>query len=81
MPIGDSGAQVDPDNITICFGDVPVVQGGLGTGPEREEEATAVLKQAEFAVHIDLGLGDGRAEYYTSDLTYDYVKINADYRT
>ncbi|MDK2848595.1 MAG: glutamate N-acetyltransferase / amino-acid N-acetyltransferase [Desulfuromonadales bacterium] len=79
--VGYSGAQVDPDNITICFGDVPVVQGGLGTGPEREEEATAVLKQAEFAVHIDLGLGDGRAEYYTSDLTYDYVKINADYRT
>jgi glutamate N-acetyltransferase/amino-acid N-acetyltransferase len=79
--VGYSGAQVDPDNITICFGDVPVVQGGLGTGPEREEEATAVLKQAEFTVNIDLGQGDGRAEYYTSDLTYDYVKINADYRT
>jgi len=79
--VGYSGAQVDPDRIAICFDDVPVVQGGLGTGAELEARATAVLKKAEFAVRIDLGLGDGRAEYYTSDLTYDYVKINADYRT
>lgn len=79
--VGYSGAEVDPDKISICFDAIPVVEGGLGTGPEREEQATAVLKQAEFAVTIDLGLGDGRAEYYTSDLTYEYVKINAAYRT
>ncbi|MGE4543552.1 MAG: bifunctional glutamate N-acetyltransferase/amino-acid acetyltransferase ArgJ [Pedobacter sp.] len=79
--VGYSGAQVDPACIDIFFDDVPVVQGGLGTGPEREAEATAVLKQAEFSVKINLGLGEARAEYYTSDLTYEYIKINADYRT
>ncbi len=79
--VGYSGAQVDPSCIDIFFDDVPVVQGGLGTGPEREVEATAVLKQAEFSVKINLGLGEARAEYYTSDLTYEYIKINADYRT
>lgn len=79
--VGYSGAQVDPDRIAICFGDVPVVQKGLGTGPELEAQATEVLKRAEFSVCIDLGIGNGRAEYYTSDLTYDYVKINAAYRT
>jgi glutamate N-acetyltransferase/amino-acid N-acetyltransferase len=79
--VGYSGAQVDPSRIDILFDDVPVVQGGLGTGPEREAEATAVLKQAEFAVNINLGLGEAQAEYYTSDLTYEYIKINADYRT
>lgn len=79
--VGYSGAQVDPTCIDIFFDDVPVVQGGLGTGPEREAEATAVLKQDEFSVKINLGLGEARAEYYTSDLTYEYIKINADYRT
>jgi glutamate N-acetyltransferase/amino-acid N-acetyltransferase len=79
--VGYSGARVDPACIDICFDDVPVVQGGLGTGPEREAEATTVLKQAEFAVKINLGIGEAKAEYYTSDLTYEYIKINADYRT
>jgi glutamate N-acetyltransferase/amino-acid N-acetyltransferase len=79
--VGYSGAQVDPNRTSIYFNDVPVAQNGLGTGPEFEEEATKVLKKAEFAVTVDLGLGDGEAVYYTSDLTYEYVKINADYRT
>lgn len=79
--VGYSGAQIDPACIDILFDEVPVVRGGLGTGPEREKEATAVLKQAEFSVNINLGLGEAQAEYYTSDLTYEYIKINADYRT
>lgn len=79
--VGYSEAQVDPSRIAIFFDGVPVVQKGLGTGSELEAQATDVLKQAEFSVTIDLGLGDGRGEYYTSDLTYEYVKINADYRT
>lgn len=79
--VGYSGARVDPASIDIFFNDVPVVQGGLSTGPEREAEATGVLKQAEFSVKINLGLGEAQAEYYTSDLTYEYIKINADYRT
>jgi len=78
---GYSGAQVDPALVDICFDRVPVVQAGLGTGRELEERATEVLKQPEFSVIVDLGLGQGRAHYYTSDLTYDYVKINADYRS
>lgn len=79
--VGYSGARVDAGRIDIFFDDVPVVQGGLSTGPDREAQATGVLKHAEFAVNVDLGIGTGQAEYYTSDLTYEYVKINADYRT
>jgi len=79
--VGYSGAEVDPDRVAISFDRVAVVRNGLGTGPELEEEATAILKQPEFSVVIDLGLGDGSCSYYTSDLTYDYVRINADYRT
>jgi glutamate N-acetyltransferase/amino-acid N-acetyltransferase len=79
--VGYSGAQVDPDRIEIFFDDVLVVQGGLGTGKETEARATEVLKKPEFAVTVDLHLGEGEAFYYTSDLTYDYVKCNAAYRT
>ena len=79
--VGYSGAEVDPARVEIRFNDVPVARNGLGTGPELEEQATAVLKMPEFTVNIDLHLGEGEAVYYTSDLTYDYVKINAAYRT
>jgi glutamate N-acetyltransferase/amino-acid N-acetyltransferase len=79
--VGYSGAEVDPERIDIFFGDVQVVKNGLTTGKELEERATAVLKTPEFTVTVDLHLGNGAASYYTSDLTYDYVKINAAYRT
>ncbi|AMV72973.1 bifunctional glutamate N-acetyltransferase/amino-acid acetyltransferase ArgJ [Desulfuromonas carbonis] len=79
--VGYSGAEVDPDRVAIRFDQVAVVENGLGTGKELEAEATRVLKQPEFTVTVDLQLGDGSADYYTSDLTYDYVKINASYRT
>jgi glutamate N-acetyltransferase/amino-acid N-acetyltransferase len=79
--VGYSGAEVDPDRVEIAFDDVPVVRQGVTTGPELEARATEVLKKAEFCVTVDLRLGEGAAEYYTSDLTYEYVKINAAYRT
>ncbi|OHB33984.1 MAG: bifunctional ornithine acetyltransferase/N-acetylglutamate synthase [Desulfuromonadaceae bacterium GWC2_58_13] len=79
--VGYSGAQVDPERVDIRFGDVLVVRDGLGTGKELEAKATQVLKTPEFTVTVDLHLGEGQAHYYTSDLTYDYVKINADYRS
>jgi glutamate N-acetyltransferase/amino-acid N-acetyltransferase len=79
--VGYSGAQVDPDRVEIFFNDVAVVRGGVSTGRELEEQATAVLRTPEFTVTVDLRLGEGRAYYYTSDLSYDYVKCNAAYRT
>jgi len=79
--VGYSGAQIDPAKVEIFFGEVPVVREGVSTGKELEERATAVLKTPEFTVTIDLHLGTGRSAYYTSDLTYDYVKCNAAYRT
>jgi glutamate N-acetyltransferase/amino-acid N-acetyltransferase len=79
--VGYSGADVDPERVDISFGDVAVVRNGLGTGPELEAQATAVLHRPEFTVSINLNLGPGAATYYTSDLTYDYVRINGDYRS
>jgi glutamate N-acetyltransferase/amino-acid N-acetyltransferase len=79
--VGYSGAEVDQDRVTLAFDDVRMVQDGVFVGGDAEERGTAVLRKKEFAVTVDLRLGSGRATVYTSDLSYDYVKINADYRT
>jgi glutamate N-acetyltransferase/amino-acid N-acetyltransferase len=79
--VGYSGADVDPDKVNISFDDVAMVSNGLGLDSAQEARASEVLKKPEFTVTVELGLGEGSAYYYTSDLTYDYIKINADYRT
>lgn len=78
---GYAGVEIDPNRVRILFDDVPMVENGLGLGAEQEAKATAVLKKAEFTVTVELGLGAGSAWYYTSDLGYEYVRINADYRS
>ncbi len=79
--VGYSGIDVDQNRIDISFNQILVAKNGLSTGPELEAEATEVLKLAEFVVTIDLHQGDATSSYYTSDLGYEYIKINADYRT
>ena len=79
--VGYSGADVDPDQVSIMFDNVAMVSNGLGLGSEQEAKASEILKLPEFTVTINLGSGQGSAYYYTSDLTYDYVRINADYRS
>ena len=82
--VGYSGAQVDVEKIDIAFksakGRVEVVKSGMGV-EFSEELALEVLKEPEIETLIDLHMGDVSAEAYGCDLTYDYVKINADYRT
>jgi len=79
--VGYSGVQLDQERIDISFDGVPVTMNGLGTGQELEDQASEVLKQGEFVVTVELHQGEGTASYYTSDLTYDYIRINADYRS
>lgn len=79
--VGYSGIEVDQNRIDISFNRIPVTKNGLTTGPELELQATEVLKLDEFVVQIELNQGEASASYYTSDLGYEYIKINADYRT
>ena len=78
---GYAGVDLDPEQVSIRFDHAAMVEKGLGLGPEQETIASEVLKKPEFTVTVSLGSGDGSAYYYTSDLSYEYVKINADYRT
>ncbi|MBT8334185.1 MAG: bifunctional ornithine acetyltransferase/N-acetylglutamate synthase, partial [Deltaproteobacteria bacterium] len=79
--MGRSGVKFNPDDVDIAFGDTVVVKSGRGLGEKAESAASKVIKENSFAVCIDLKDGSGCEEIYTCDLSVDYVKINADYRT
>ena len=82
--IGYSGAAVDVHKIDVSFrsakGQVDVCQNGAGI-PFSEEKASEVLGEKEIDILVHLHMGQEQAEAYGCDLTYDYVKINGDYRT
>jgi glutamate N-acetyltransferase/amino-acid N-acetyltransferase len=79
--MGRSGVKFNPDHVDIAFGDVVLVKNGRGLSDKAESRASEVIKEKSFAVCIDLKDGSGCDEVVTCDLSVDYVKINADYRT
>ena len=78
---GYSGAKMDAEKLEIWFDKVCMVKGGMGLGPKAEEKASQVLKKKEFKITVNLGAGDATARVFTTDLSYEYVKINAGYRS
>lgn len=77
---GYSGAQFDPNKVNIFIGDVQVAKDGMGLQFD-ETKATETLKQKKVKILVEFNLGDVSATAWGCDLTYDYVKINADYRS
>lgn len=78
--LGYSGAEFNPARVDVYLGDIPVARGGQGL-PFSEEEARTVLTGDEVKITVDLNEGKEEAVGWGCDLTYDYVRINADYRT
>lgn len=82
--MGYSGVQFDPDRVDMtfesCAGSVKVIENGTVLSYD-EEEATKILSQEEVIVTADVKMGKETATAWGCDLTYDYVKINADYRS
>ena len=79
--IGYSGTEIDPDRFDIRFGDLPVCRNG-GRDPDFDEAAAhAYLQQREYSISIDLRQGNGSCVFWTTDLTAEYIHINADYST
>ena len=82
MAIGNAGiADLDTSRIDLYLGDVKVIDRGGRAAAYREEDGARVMKPAEIGVRIELGRGDGSTTVWTCDFSYDYVKINAEYRT
>jgi glutamate N-acetyltransferase/amino-acid N-acetyltransferase len=78
---GYSGAALDPERISIWLGEQQICRNG-GRVPDFDEAAAHnYLKLPEFTVRMDLGIGEGKCRFWTTDLTAEYVRINADYST
>ncbi len=80
MALGKSGAALEPARLAITFAGIVVCRDG-GAVPFDEDEALEALDQPEVCVQVDLGVGDGRATMLTCDLSYEYVRINGEYRS
>jgi glutamate N-acetyltransferase/amino-acid N-acetyltransferase len=78
--IGYSGADVDPNRVLLHFGGMKVLEYGLPL-PFDEAGAHALLDVPEVLIDAELGLGDGTATVWTCDFSYEYVRVNAEYRT
>jgi glutamate N-acetyltransferase/amino-acid N-acetyltransferase len=74
-------ARLDVDKVSIHLDDVCVVRNG-GLAPDyTEARGSAVMRRAEITIHVHLGLGNAAARVWTTDLSHDYVRINAEYRS
>jgi len=80
--VGYAGIDdLDVDDVRVWLDDVLVAENGGRAPTYVEEDGARVMAQAEITVRVDLGRGSARANVYTCDFSYDYVKINADYRS
>ena len=81
MAVGKSGAKADRDLLAISFGDIKVAEQGWVSPTYSEDDAAAYMKGEEITINVDLGLGNGTSTAWTCDLTHEYIRINADYRS
>ncbi len=79
--LGHCGARIDPNRIDVFFDKAPIVKNGMGVGARLEVKAGRMIKKKSFKVIVDLHQGKGQFSVLTADLSLDYVKINASYRS
>jgi len=81
MAVGKSGARADRDALSIWFGDILVAEKGWVAETYLEGHGAAYMKRAEIVLSVDLGVGEEQSHMWTCDLTEQYIRINADYRS
>jgi len=79
--VGRSGADFNPDNVSVAIGGIPVFLNGQPVDGDLDSLLAPHMRRGEIAVDIDLGAGNGEYLLLAADLTYDYVKLNGDYRS
>jgi glutamate N-acetyltransferase/amino-acid N-acetyltransferase len=79
--LGRSRISFKEGEVAIWIDDIKIVERGLCVGAEQEKRAAERMKNREFSVTIDIGLGEHEDQVITCDLTHDYISINAEYRT
>ncbi len=78
---GRAGVNFDPNNVDLFIGEVPIVERGLVASNDWESAAHKVMQRREFSVLLDLKVGKEQASFLTTDMSEEYVTINADYRS
>jgi len=81
MAVGKAGEKADRDALDIRIGGVQVTEDGFRKPGYDETPVAKHMKGREIDIAVDVGIGRGKATVWTCDLTYDYIRINADYRT
>ena len=80
--IGNSGVdKLDINNLRVWLGNVLVAEQGSRVANYEDYQGAEVMSQKEIVITVDLARGTEESTIYTCDLSYDYVKINAEYRT
>jgi len=79
--LGRSGVKIEENKVQIWIGGIKIVDGGLMTSEKEEREAAEKMKKEELIITIHLNQGRWKDRMITCDLTYDYIRINAEYRT
>lgn len=79
--IGGADILLDEFKLDMFFDNVQIVKGGLFVGKNAEVEATAAMKNKEIVLTVNINLGPHEATLWTCDLTHDYIRINAEYRS
>jgi len=80
MAVGKAPATINPSRLEITFADITTCRDGMAV-PFSEKEATTALAREEIAIIVNLHLGDASATIWTCDLSYEYVRINGEYRS
>jgi glutamate N-acetyltransferase / amino-acid N-acetyltransferase len=81
MAIGKAGEAANRDQLAIWLGEILVAKDGQVASSYREADGAAYMRNAEIAIHVDVGVGSGVATIWTCDLTQAYIAINANYRS
>ncbi len=81
MAVGKAGERADRDRLSIAIGGVVIAERGERAARYEDALVSGHLKGRDVHIEVDLGVGRGRARVWTCDLTHDYIRINADYRS
>ena len=73
--------QLDMQRVSLWIGDLAVVENGEPAQSYNEQQASEIMAMEDVTIRLDLGMGDAGSRIWTTDLSYDYVKINAEYRS
>jgi glutamate N-acetyltransferase / amino-acid N-acetyltransferase len=79
--VGRAGVRIDPKRISLNFDGIRIVGRGTTMGPAAERRISRVVRRRAFTITVHLGLGSASARLWTTDLSSDYVRINASYRS